>query len=207
MAKLHNQSNLTKKTPPVPSPDGEGIKGWGGYNTTIASTNRTDAMARLHNQTNLTKKTLPVPSPDRERIKGWGDTNTTIRSTNRHVAMANSNNRSNLTARRRQVRKDATKTENLLWQGLRRRQVAGRKFRRQHSIGRFIVDFYCPEEKLIVEIDGSIHDDPARAAYDDKRHQWLEQQGMRVIRIDNESVLRTPNDVLEYISSWFTDAS
>src|SRR5690625_6807919 len=152
-------------------------------------------MARLHNQSNLTKKTLPVPSPDGERIKGWGDSNTTIASTNRLDAMAILHKQSNLKARRRQLLNDATKAEYLLWQGLRRRQVAGRKFRRQHSIGRFIVDFYCPEEKLIVEIDGSIHDDPARAAYDDKRHQWLEQQGMRVIRIDNESVLRTPNDV------------
>src|SRR5690625_6316444 len=87
IANLHFQFSLTYKTPPVPSPDGEGIKGWGGSNTTIASTNRTDAMARLHNQSHLAKKTLPVPSPHGERIKGRGDSNTTIPSTNGVDAM------------------------------------------------------------------------------------------------------------------------
>src|SRR5690625_4661292 len=116
----------------------------------MASTTRPGGMARRHNQSNLTKKTLPVPSPDGERIKGWGDSNTTIASTNRLGAMARLHNQSNLTARRRQLRNDATKAENLLWQGLRRRQVAGRKFRRQHSIGRFIVDFYCPDDRKSV---------------------------------------------------------
>src|SRR5690625_7196353 len=118
MAKLHNQSNLTKKTPPVPSPDGEGIKGWGGSNTTIASTNRTDAMAKLHNQSNLAKKTLPVPSPDGERLKGWGDSNTTLLSTNRLGARDKIHNQSILTSLRRQLCNYATKAENLLCQDL-----------------------------------------------------------------------------------------
>src|SRR5690625_7675876 len=86
IANLHFQFSLTYKTPPVPSPDGEGIKGWGGSNTTIASTNRTDAMARLHNQSNLTKKTRPVRPPDAERDKGRGESHTTIDVTDRRGA-------------------------------------------------------------------------------------------------------------------------
>ena len=145
----------------------------------------------------------PVPSPDGEGIKGWGDSNATRTSANDLAAMARLHNRSNLKTWRRELRNEATKAENLLWQGLRRRQLSGRKFRRQHSIGVFIVDFYCPEERLVVEIDGGIHDDPARAEYDARRQKWLEKRGIRVVRIDNDSVLRSPDDVLEYIRSAF----
>jgi very-short-patch-repair endonuclease len=71
---------------------------------------------------------------------------------------------------------------------LRRRRTLGLKFRRQHAISRFIVDFYCAELRLVLEIDGGIHGDPERAAYDAARTAWLETHGFRVMRIRNDQL-------------------
>ena len=64
--------------------------------------------------------------------------------------------------------------------------MQGRKFRRQQSIGPYIVDFYCPSENLIVELDGSVHDDPLRAAYDAEREDYLTRHGFTVIRFEKD---------------------
>ena len=69
----------------------------------------------------------------------------------------------------------------MLWAALRRKQLAGRKFRRQHPIGRFIVDFYCPGARLAVEVDGPIHTGQARA--DAERQSILEASGIRFVRL------------------------
>ena len=70
-------------------------------------------------------------------------------------------NQKHLKLRRRRLRNAATPAERALWLMLKGRQLGGRKFRRQHSIGPYIVDFYCPGERLIVELDGAVPDDPA----------------------------------------------
>ncbi|OGZ33457.1 MAG: hypothetical protein A2174_01395 [Candidatus Portnoybacteria bacterium RBG_13_41_18] len=84
---------------------------------------------------------------------------------------------------RRELRNSATPQEIILWSRLKRDQF-GYKFRRQHSIGKYIVDFYCPQKRLIIEIDGSQHID---SEYDKERDKYLENLGFRVLRFwDNE---------------------
>lgn len=99
--------------------------------------------------------------------------------------------------RARELRRELTPIEAILWQRLRSRRLAGLKFRRQHPIGPFITDFYCAERKLVIEIDG---DTPAeKARYDASRTAWLEEQGIRVIRFNNRDVLDNLPGVLEMI--------
>ena len=84
----------------------------------------------------------------------------------------------------KEMRKNMTPPEMRLWNVLRRRGLNGLKFRRQHPIGPFILDFYCVTAKLAVEVDGSVHtlgDNPAR---DDGRDLWLERHGITVLRIE-----------------------
>jgi very-short-patch-repair endonuclease len=97
----------------------------------------------------------------------------------------------------RGLRRALTPAERVLWQALRNRQVGGLKFRCQHPVGRFIVDFYCPACKLVVELDGGVHDD--RAEIDEARTQMLNNYGYRVLRFRNEEVLRNLDLVLEQI--------
>ncbi|MEN3027394.1 MAG: DUF559 domain-containing protein [Chlorobiota bacterium] len=101
----------------------------------------------------------------------------------------------------RQLRREATSAESLLWEFLRDRRLGGLKFRRQHPIGNFIVDFYCHERRLIVELEGSIHDEPEQAAYDEERFKWLQAQGYTVLRFRNEEVFEDLEGVLERILS------
>lgn len=85
-----------------------------------------------------------------------------------------------------EFRKAPTASEDRLWQALRRKQLDGRKFRRQQPIGRFITDFFCAEERLIVEVDGSVH--ALQRAADAERQRMLEAAGYRVIRVSAEDV-------------------
>lgn len=87
----------------------------------------------------------------------------------------------------KELRKDATFPERLLWSVLRRKQLRGLRFRRQHAIGPYIVDFYCPKKRLVIEIDGRSHDD--RGAYDLRRERYLTNQGYAVLRVANDDVL------------------
>ena len=93
----------------------------------------------------------------------------------------------------RSLRKHSTKAEGLLWECLRNRQLNGWKFRRQHPIKNYIVDFYCHELKLVVEIDGEIHDIPENKEYDALRTKSFTEVGMGVIRFTNNEVL---NDIM-----------
>ena len=95
------------------------------------------------------------------------------------------------------MRREPTEPERRLWQKLRRKQLDGYKFRRQHPIGRFIVDFYCHEAKLVVEVDGDSH--AFQEAYDAARTAWLEAQGLRVLRFDNQTVMKNLDGALELI--------
>jgi very-short-patch-repair endonuclease len=97
----------------------------------------------------------------------------------------------------RQKRHEPTPAENGLWQRLRSRKLAGLKFRRQHAIERFIVDFYCVDASLVIEVDGPIHDyTPAEDAI---RQEYLESLGLRVLRFDNAAVLTDIDSVIKTI--------
>jgi very-short-patch-repair endonuclease len=89
--------------------------------------------------------------------------------------------------RARQLRKESTPPEQLLWLALRNGQIAGLKFRRQHPIGPYVVDFYCHNAGLVVEIDGMSHIDKLRQ--DNKRIQYLGQQGLKFFRVTNQDVM------------------
>jgi very-short-patch-repair endonuclease len=98
------------------------------------------------------------------------------------------------------LRHDSTPSEQRLWQHLRNRQLHNLKFRRQHMMKPFILDFYCPEHSLAVEIDGSIHDLPATQIYDGTRQAKLEMQGIRFLRFSAERVMSDLEAVLREIA-------
>lgn len=87
----------------------------------------------------------------------------------------------------RHLRHDSTVPERILWGLLRNRRLAGMKFRRQQTIGSFIVDFYCDKLKLVIEVDGESHE--GRLEEDRKRQIFLERNGLKVIRFTNDEVL------------------
>lgn len=103
-----------------------------------------------------------------------------------------------LRQRARQLRKSMTDAEQALWTRLRRRQVHGHKFRRQHPLGGYIVDFVCLDEKLVVEVDGGQHDE--QRDQDAQRTGCLEQRGFRVMRFWNHQVLGELDAVIEAIT-------
>lgn len=88
----------------------------------------------------------------------------------------------------RELRQSSTKAEKILWEYLRNRKLDGLKFRRQHPIDKFIADFYCHEKKLVVELDGTVHDDKMNAQYDEARTYELKGSGIKVIRFRNSEV-------------------
>ena len=100
-------------------------------------------------------------------------------------------------ARARELRKNPTDAERLLWQKLRFWQVDGCKFRRQQPLGRYIVDFVCLQRKLIVELDGGQH--AQHADYDKERDGWLRGQGFVVLRFWNHDVHANIDGVMEVI--------
>ncbi len=97
-------------------------------------------------------------------------------------------NTKRLKVRRRSLRNNQTNAEKELWTLLRRSQL-GYKFRRQQSIGPYIVDFYCPELKLVVEVDGSVHGEDVQRKKDLIRSAFLAEHGLRIIRYRNDQVL------------------
>jgi very-short-patch-repair endonuclease len=102
-----------------------------------------------------------------------------------------------LTEAARKLRKTGNEAEKKLWQRLRKKQLEGFKFRRQQSIGRYIVDFVNFEDKLILELDGGQH--KIQKGYDTKRDIWFEQQGFKVLRFWNNDVFINIEGVLEVI--------
>ncbi len=92
-------------------------------------------------------------------------------------------------------RSNPTEAESLLWELLRKRQL-GKPFRRQHIIGDFIVDFICLPAKLVVEVDGGYHNLGNQQTLDEKRTEWLEKKGYKVIRFTNEEVLSDTKNVI-----------
>ena len=104
-----------------------------------------------------------------------------------------------LIKRARELRQCMTPAERALWRILRRKQLAGYYFRRQHPIKYYIVDFYCHSERLVVEVDGSIHLKPENKQYDARRTAVINRFGIDVLRFTNEQVLQSPQWVLSAI--------
>src|SRR5258705_8364738 len=92
--------------------------------------------------------------------------------------------------RARKLRREMSLPEIVLWQALRKKGLARLRFRRQHPIGPYILDFYCPAARPAVEVDGLAHDTAAQARHDEHRQAWLTQQGVRVLRIRASDVLK-----------------
>ena len=103
-----------------------------------------------------------------------------------------------LRARARELRKNPTDAERLLWQRLRYWQIDGCKFRRQQPLGRYIVDFICLEKRLVIEVDGGQH--VHQADYDKERDGWLRDQGFAFLRFWNNDVIENMDGVTEVIA-------
>ncbi|MCH8813777.1 MAG: DUF559 domain-containing protein [Chloroflexi bacterium] len=101
----------------------------------------------------------------------------------------------------RDLRKAPTRSEAMLWAELRNRKLGGRKFRRQHAIGRFVVDFYCVEEHLAIEVDGGVHG--TRKTADIERQRILEFEGVRLVRLPARLVEDDMFTALKIISNKF----
>jgi very-short-patch-repair endonuclease len=90
------------------------------------------------------------------------------------------------------MRRSPTEGERTLWQLLRKRQIAGYRFRRQVPIGPFVADFACLERRVIIEVDGSSHDSPLRRQRDIERDRWIVAQRFRILRLEDGEVLENP---------------
>jgi very-short-patch-repair endonuclease len=101
----------------------------------------------------------------------------------------------------RELRKNMTNAEKRLWAELRRNRFHGLYFRRQHPINQFIVDFYCHEAKLVIEVDGSVHDQEEQKEYDVGRSYEMQKWGIKVLRFTNEQVERDTDKVLTEIEN------
>jgi very-short-patch-repair endonuclease len=93
-------------------------------------------------------------------------------------------------SRARALRRDMSLPEVILWQTLPKGKLAGLRFRRQHPIGPYILDFYCPSARLAVEVDGFAHDTGARLRRDERRQAWLTERGVTVLRIRASDILK-----------------
>ena len=103
-------------------------------------------------------------------------------------------------ARRRALRRNSTDAEATVWFHLRAKRFAGFKFRRQHSCGPYILDFYCPGRQLAVELDGGQHFEPSALTYDERRTAYLGRCGIKVLRFTNDLVFRELPGVLDAIA-------
>ncbi len=129
----------------------------------------------------------PNPSPKERGTKATGYLNSTTEEWKKTIAFAKQN------------RKEATVEEDIVWQALRDRQVAGCRFRRQHPIAGYIPDFVCLEKKLIVEIDGEYHDNEEQKLFDTGRENWLKGEGFTTVRFTNDEVNNALKTVLKEI--------
>jgi len=100
---------------------------------------------------------------------------------------------------RRSLRKSSTAAEAVLWTCLQNRKLLGKKFRRQSSVGPYIVDFYCAECRLVIELDGAPHYAPNVGGYDQERTEYLYNAGLKMIRFENRDVRDNIEFVLETI--------
>ncbi|HLF36181.1 MAG TPA: DUF559 domain-containing protein [Cyclobacteriaceae bacterium] len=104
---------------------------------------------------------------------------------------------------RRRLRNNLTPAEAVLWRYLKNKQLENRRFRRQFSVGKYVLDFYCPAEKLGVELYGEGHFSEEGKTYDAERGQFINHLGIRIIRFENEEVFEDIKGVLDKIKSCF----
>ena len=100
-----------------------------------------------------------------------------------------------------------TGPETRLWSRLRARQLQGLKFRRQHGIGPYIVDFYCPEQSLVIEVDGDSHADADQMLKDQLRDRYFQSLGLRVIRYFKDDMMKNLDGVLEDVAKRLSSGS
>jgi len=106
---------------------------------------------------------------------------------------------------RKELRNNLTPAEVRLWTILKGKQLFSRKFRRQHSIDHMIVDFYCPKEKLVIELDGEVHNNPISENKDVLRDQKLNGYGIKVLRFENKMVFEQPELIINAILDTFSN--
>ena len=107
---------------------------------------------------------------------------------------------------RRALRSTLTPAEATLWKSLKAGQLAGRKFRRQHSVGAYVLDFYCPEERIAIELDGAGHYTASGNLHDAARTAYLNTLGIEVLRFENKLIWSALESVLQTIISKFRTA-
>ncbi len=108
-------------------------------------------------------------------------------------------NRKSLKSFRSSLRDKSTSAEAALWEMLKSRKLEGRKFRRQYSIGNYIVDFCCPSAKLVIELDGAPHGEYHKIQEDENRDKFLESLGFNVLRFENRFVFQEPEYLISEI--------
>jgi len=112
-------------------------------------------------------------------------------------------NKSVLKKFRKTLRNHGTTAEAVMWTLLKGKQLQGREFRRQHSVGYYILDFYCPQEKLAIELDGATHFTELGMKRDEARTKYLKSVGIRVVRFENEEIFQRAEAVLKEIARHF----
>ena len=110
-------------------------------------------------------------------------------------------NKSSEKEKRRKLRQNQTNAEELVWRYLRNRQMLDYKFKRQYSVDHFVIDFYCPELKLAIEVDGESHNNPEQSVYDIKRQKYLENFNIKFVRIKDEDIFGNPNQAFMKIEN------
>jgi len=109
-------------------------------------------------------------------------------------------NSSELKEIRRDLRRCGTKAEAIMWKILKNRQICGLRFRRQFSVGPYILDFYCPEIRLAIELDGQQHFSEEGAKHDFIRDKYLNKQNITVVRLENMAVTKLQTAMIDYIT-------
>jgi very-short-patch-repair endonuclease len=116
-------------------------------------------------------------------------------------------NKKILQANRKKLRNNLTPAEVALWELIKNKKLDGRKFRRQHSIGNFILDFYCPEEKLAIELDGEDHYWDEGMKRDKIKTSYIKSHGIEILRFENKLVFKDQEFVLNTIKNKFKDTT
>ena len=115
------------------------------------------------------------------------------------------NNRPELKPNRKNLRNNLTPAEAALWKLLKSKQLEKRKFRRQHSVGNYILDFYCHSLKLAIEVDGSIHNLNEVKQNDEVRQKQLEQSGLTFLRFSNDEIKLKADQVIQHLGAYLKE--
>ena len=111
-------------------------------------------------------------------------------------------NKTSMKSKRKLLRNNMPKAEIVLWSKLKGNQLNGYKFRRQHSVGKFVVDFFCPKLKLVIEVDGNSHFLDEKPERDRERQKYIENHGIRFLRFTNADIYKNMNEVLTSIEKY-----